>query len=131
MINRLQAEEFFAYKKVDRGSEYYFNPISYYFNISFDVSRNDYYFHQRNMWLNHKILWNRVKNPERAVKQSGGYNKFFKDEIYGLRSSPNYSLHLLGGGYDFRRLEQWYKLNDYSHPYVWALLTSLCRHNWK
>ncbi len=120
------AESYQVYNKNEKkGSEYYFNPVSYYFNIAFDVTRNPFYFYQRNTVTNHKIFLKRIENPPEGIRKNGGYKHFARTEIYGLRASPNYSLHLIGGGYDFRRLEQWYGSHAYKHSYALALATSL------
>ncbi len=112
-------------KDVKKGSEAYFNPISYYFNLAYDVTRNPYYFHQTEPVTNHKLVFRRIQHPTRSIRQSGGYSEFARTEIYGIRSAPNYSLHLMGGGYDFIRLEQWYASHDFKYSYAFAFATSL------
>ena len=41
---------------------------------------------------------------------------------------PNYFLHLLGSGYDYRMLAEWFQVNQYKSPYVWAFVVSYVAH---
>lgn len=104
------------------GSESLFNPLSYYLNESFDTIQNSTWFTQKKFFANHQLVWKRVRDPFAGVRQGGGFKKLVHDEIvpYSPRALPNYSLHLIGGGYDYRRLAEWFDLHQYSHPYVWA-----------
>ncbi len=110
------------YQKVDKGSESQFNPISYYFNGAFDTIQNPTYFSQVDYFKKHKVVWDRVSNPFWGIRKGGGLKVLLLDEFvpFAKRAIPNYTLHLIGGGYDYRRLSEWFDENDYSHPYIWA-----------
>jgi len=116
------SESQLLYKPQKVGSESVFSPISYYLNESFDTIQNSNWFSQENFIANHKLVWRQVRNPFQGIKEGGGFKKLVHDEIvpYSPRAIPNYSLHLIGGGYDYRRLAEWFDLHQYSHPYVWA-----------
>lgn len=105
-----------------------FAPLRHYLNASFDVGQNPYFFHQDNYWSNHKKVWSRIKNPNRSIKNDGGYGEFFSKEFFGENALPNYSLHLLGGGYDYRQLYHWFKERNYEYAWAWALITSYAGH---
>jgi hypothetical protein len=54
----------------------------------------------------------------------GGTGRFLEQEFFGLRAIPNWTLHLIGGGYDFRYLAAWYEAHGVPSPYLFAFLTS-------
>lgn len=115
-------ESHLLYHKAIKGSDSQFNPISYYFNEAFDTIQNPTYFSQVDYFKKHEIVWKRVRDPFQGIKDGGGLKVLLHDEFIPVapRALPNYSLHLIGGGYDYRRLSEWFDENDYSHPYVWA-----------
>lgn len=110
------------YHKSNKGSDSQFNPISYYFNGAFDTIQNPHYFSQTDYFKKHEIVWKRVRDPFAGIKEGGGPNVLLRDEFNPVakRAVPNYTLHLIGGGYDYRRLSEWFDENDYTRPYVWA-----------
>ncbi len=103
-------------------------PIYYYLNGSFDVTQNMDFFYQRDYWDNHRKLFRRLENPFKSIERDGGYWKFFKDEFIEKRSVPNYTLHLIGGGHDFRYLYEWYKYNKFPAPWAFAFVTNYMAH---
>ncbi len=115
---------YIALNKTKYGNDSQFNPISYYFNAAFDTIQNPYYFSQKDYLSNHELVFKRVRSPINNIKKDGGFKKFFTDEFITSRSAPNYSLHLIGGGYDYRKLVEWFDDHQYELPYVWAFLTS-------
>lgn len=113
-----------VYPKKAIGSDASFNPVSYYFNLAFDTTQNPFYFTQSGYFRSHGSLWNRIKHPFGAIRDEGGFGKFLGSEFFGLRSIPNWTLHLIGGGHDFRWLAEWYQARSVPYPYVAAFLTS-------
>lgn len=112
------------YREKSIGSDSTFNPLSQYLNLAFDTTQNPYYFSQSNYFSNHAVLWQRVRNPFQTIEENGGYGEFVKSEIFGIRAAPNYTLHLIGGGYDYRWLAEWYEARKVPYPYAIAFLTS-------
>ena len=106
------------------GSDATFNPLSHYLNLAFDTTQNPFWFSQSAYFSNHGVLWNRIRDPFEAIEAQGGFGKFLSEEVYGIRATPNYTLHLLGGGYDYRWLAEWYEANRVPHAYLLAFLTS-------
>jgi len=112
------------YKPDAIGSDSTFNPLSYYLNLAFDTTQNPNYFSQSRFFANHGVLWDRVKNPIRQINDSGGFGHFVQNEIIGLNAVPNYTLHLFGGGYDYRWLAEWYEAHNIPLPYLVAFLNA-------
>ncbi len=119
-----RADEAILYQKLEWGSAEAFNPLSFYLNGAFDTAQNPTYFNQEHFFSNHGKLWDRVKSPGAAIEANGGMGKFLREEFYGLRSIPNWTLHLMGGGYDFRYLAEWYQARGVPKPFLLAFLTS-------
>lgn len=100
-----------------------FYPIVYYFNTSFDTAQEVDNYPEAHYFENHRGLIQSIYDPYRAIDKSGGWEKFFSEQFGSTASIPNYSLHMLGGGYDFRTLWEWYDYNGFPLPYAFALLT--------
>lgn len=124
MATALRAEPPLIYREGAIGSDATFNPLSHYFNLAFDTTQNPIYFTQSGYFSSHARLWERIRDPIRSIEDGGGFGKLVKDEIIGMRAVPNYTLHLLGGGYDYRWLAEWYESIHAPAPYVLAFLNS-------
>jgi hypothetical protein len=120
--------EVLLYQKKPVGPYANFNPISYYFNTAFDTIQNPNYFNQENYLKNHELVLERTFNIRQGIKDGGGVKNLLKNEILGLRAMPNYFLHLLGSGYDFRLLGEWFQTHQFKNPYVWAIALSYVAH---
>ena len=105
-----------------------FNPITYYFNASFDVMQNPYYFSQNNYFDKHEILFKRITSLNHSVKKDGGWQKLFKDEFLSSRVAPNIGLHLVGSGYDSREIYEYYDELNYKFPMLFTVLTLYAGH---
>jgi len=123
-IGAVAAEKPLIYSARPIGSEWGFNPLSYYLNYAFDTSQNPYYFSQSGFFSNHGKLWERIKSPASAIEREGGLGSLLGNEVVGFRALPNYTLHLLGGGYDYRWLAEWYEAHDVPYPYLFAFLNA-------
>lgn len=73
-------------------------------------------------------------HPLRAIDRYG-WERFLRREIVptgvGLENAqffPNYMLHLLGGGFTFRMLQEWYGWHGFGRPAWWALATCAAYH---
>ncbi|MCP4133912.1 MAG: hypothetical protein GY754_23280 [bacterium] len=116
-------DRFIVYKAEDTG-KFEFYPVTYYMNAAFDTSQVPAAFTQENYYKNHRIVFNRIKNPFNSITQDGGFKKFFRDEFASERVMPNVTLHMIGGGYDFRKLAEWYEYNNTLFPYACAFITT-------
>ena len=122
------SSEVIFYKKSNVGPYANYNPISYYFNTAFDTIQNPIYFNQKDFIRNHELILERTFRIKRGIKEGGGFENLLKNEIIGLRAMPNYFLHLLGSGVDFRILAEWFQVNNYQRPYLWAFTLSYIAH---
>ncbi len=118
-----RGSEDILYRKIPWGSVSAFGPLSYYLNGAFDTAQNPFYFSQEKFFSNHAVLWHRVKSPAATISNAGGFGKFLSDEFFGIRSLPNWVLHVMGGGYDFRYLAEYYRANRVPRPFLLAFLT--------
>ena len=109
-------------------SRYFLYPLTYYFNTAFDCSQVPDAFPEHDYFHNHTHVFNRISNPVKSINDDGGWGKFFYDEVGSERAVPNYTLHLLGGGYDCRTLWEWYHYNGFPAPYLFAFLTTYLAH---
>jgi len=116
----------------DYGSQAIFSPLSVFLNRGFDVlqdhiaPRNIFSFDYRTNTGN--VLHN-VAHPVPAIRQDG-WGKFLREEIFPLsyrpataRWTPNYSLHLIGGGVTYRSLQEWFEDAHAPAPRVLAAAT--------
>lgn len=120
----IHAGDGLLYKNVSYGQDALFHPINYYLNTAFDTIQNPYYFTQKRIYPNHSLVLKDVSAPRKKIKEYGGFSKFFKDEFVGTRAIPNYSLHLIGEGSDFRRLSEWLLEKEVKGAYVYAFIFS-------
>lgn len=121
----LRAEQI-LYQPKSIGQDALFHPINFYLNTSFDVIQNPYYFSQKNFYPNHDRVFKRITNPVKEVERSGGFSKLLEDEFFGKRAFPNYAIHFLGEGSDYRRLAEWFEINGSSTnaAYTYAFFLS-------
>lgn len=124
LFNLSASAEYLLYSPERKNVE----PVSYYFNGAFDVIQNPYYFSQENFWKKHKELFRRIGSPNHSIKKDGGYGKFFKDEFLTTRVVPNIGLHLIGGGYDTRLLQEYFKDKGATFPLLYAVTVSYLAH---
>lgn len=95
--------------RVDQSENSSLFPIQYLINSTLDVTQNEVWFNQNNFDSKTKLLFQRVENPFKTMRNEGGYNQFIKDEFFGPRVIPNIFLHTLGGAYDALWLRQYYE----------------------
>ncbi len=99
-------------------------PLTNYVNTAFDTAQVSDAFSQRDYFRNHKDVFDRIFHPHRNIKKDGGYNEIAQREFAGSALLPNITLHVLGNGYDFRALAEWYDYQGIEYPYLLAFVTS-------
>ncbi len=119
------------------GSESLFNPISTIINGGFgilqisnrsnDLSTVDFDRGLKNVTYN-------LSHPLRAIRQFG-WKKFLSREViptsFKLKNAqyyPNYYNHLIGGGFTYRALIDWYRYHNFRYAKLWALSSWLGYH---
>lgn len=128
-----------CYEPKSYGSEANFNPITTIISgvldprrhLKFSDDLDDFHFQRGLKNVNHNLL-----NPFENVSDHG-LKKFISYEVFPLslhldykkmQFLPNYSLHLIGGGYTYRKMLAWYRWHDYSNPTVFAISSYLAYH---
>ncbi len=100
-------------------------PLTNYVNTAFDTAQVSRAFSQDGYWHNHARVFDRVvAHPLDSIDEDGGWDHFFRQEFASSALLPNLTLHLLGNGYDFRALAEWYDEHRVPFPYFWAFLSS-------
>ncbi len=120
--------KYILYTEEMRNSNYTLLPVSTYINTAFDGAQTPDAFRQYNYLGKHVDLFKKIGDPVKSINRDGGFSKFFKDEFASSRALPNYTLHLLGGGYDFRLLAEWYEYHGVPGAYPLALVTCFLGH---
>jgi len=122
----------FFYFGQDYGTQAMYGPLWVFVNRGFDVlqdhvaPRNIFTFDYGTNMAN--VLRN-VAHPIPAISNDG-WGKFLREEIFPLsyrpataRWTPNYSLHLIGGGVTYRSLQEWFEDAHAPAPRVLAAAT--------
>ncbi|HEY5090871.1 MAG TPA: hypothetical protein VIK30_12920, partial [Polyangia bacterium] len=116
----------------DYGSEALYGPLWVFVNRGYDVlqdhvaGRNIFDFDYRTNLGN---VARNIGNPFPAISNDG-WKTFLTEEIFPLsftqstaRWTPNYSLHLIGGGMTYTSLREWFEDYDVPAPRVLSALT--------
>lgn len=98
--------------------------LTNYLNTAFDTAQVSGTFSQKDYWRNHLDVFDILADPIDAIEDEGGWDDFFLQEFASAALLPNLTLHLLGNGYDFRALAEWYDQRRVPYPYLWAFLSS-------
>lgn len=128
---------YYFYKRAGEGSDLLTNPLRLILNGGFGIigveSRSnvlgdiDYANGWENLWLN-------LGNPIEAIEEKGWWD-FFSSEVIPVSFNsgnaqywPNYWNHLLGGGFSYRLMREWYRAHGFAHESRWALTTMVAYH---
>ncbi|MCX7983717.1 MAG: hypothetical protein N3A63_02300 [Bacteroidetes bacterium] len=130
-----QEKHYYFYKPVPYGSEALYNPVTLILNGGFDPFQmlND----REPSWKN--VYWkSATTNVWRCITAPGpiinkyGWSKFVGVEIFPTsfrieegQYAPNYALHLLGGGMEYRKMSEWYDYHNVPVPYFFGALTRI------
>lgn len=99
-------------------------PLTNYVNTAFDTAQVSRAFSQDDYWRNHGRVLDRIANPIDAIEHDGGWDHLFRQELASAHVLPNLTLHLLGNGYDYRALAEWFDEHNVPFAYFWAFVTS-------
>jgi hypothetical protein len=121
-----QEKQYMYYKPLDYGSEAMFNPISVLMNGGLDVlqSYNNSTRADDILWNTQSTsVWRSVSSPAYYINQYG-WNKFLTQEVIPtsldikkIQWVPNYTIHLMCGGMEYRKLSEWYDYHGYPFPF--------------
>jgi hypothetical protein len=99
-------------------------PLTNYVNTAFDTAQVSGAFSQDDYWKNHGRVLDYLVHPIDSIEDDGGWDHFFRQEFLSAHVLPNLTLHVLGNGYDFRALAEWFDEHDVPFPYLLAWVTS-------
>lgn len=99
-------------------------PLTNYVNTAFDTAQVSRAFSQDDYWHNHERVFDRLAHPIDSIEDDGGWDHFFQQEMLSSHLLPNLTLHLLGNGYDYRALAEWFDEHRVPFPYLWAFISS-------
>ncbi len=122
----------YFYHNYGYGSDASFNPISSILNAGYYITLTGKGREKLNS-LNYKLaaknLFYNLSHPIENIKKIG-LKEFISTEIFPLSFKkqtaqyvPNFTLHLVGCGSDYRALHEWYKAHNYRAPRVFTTLT--------
>lgn len=103
-------------------------PMNLFLNMAFDSVQVPRAFKQAGYFGRYQTVLDIVIDPVKSINRDGGFKKFFLDEFTSSRAAPNYMLHVIGGGYDFRMLAEWYTYNGVPGGYFFSVLTAYLAH---
>jgi hypothetical protein len=122
----------YFYFGLDYGSQALYGPLWVLINRGYDVlqdhvaPRNIFTFDYRLNFLN---VARNMANPFPAIA-ADGWKTFLTEEIFPLsftsttaRWTPNYSLHLIGGGMTYTSLTEWFEDYHVPAPRLWSAFT--------
>jgi len=128
---------YYFYKSYAYGSEVTYNPISLILNGGFDEFQT--YGREDNLYktpwrIGATNVWRNITNPLPQIRFYGT-KRFIDNEIIPTsilkdhdQWFPNYTLHLLGGGMEYRKTAEWYDAHGYPAPFVLSALTTMTYH---
>jgi len=127
-------QKYYYKPNFDYGSESIFNPINLFLNGSFDILRNgshtkDIFAQPYQVGFNNVI--DNVINPFENIEKYG-YRNFLRREIFNLSANsnesqflPNFGLHVIGNGMQYRKLSEWYNYHAYPYPNLLSIMTTV------
>ena len=127
-----QGQQRYFYRGYDFGSQALFNPLTNLLNRGFDVlqlrgdNRDPFtVLHGSDV----RNVLDNLAHPFARVSQEGRW-KFTREELLPLswtqgtmRWTPNYTLHLIGGGMTYTALREWYMDHEVPWPGLLSALT--------
>jgi hypothetical protein len=114
-----------------------FNPFSVLMNGGLDVIQS-YNKSTKVKEINWNIgatsIWQSITSPAYWISRYG-WDKFLDQEVFPTslditkaQWAPNYTLHLIGGGMEYRKLSEWYDYHGYPLPFVFGAVTAMSYH---
>ena len=103
-------------------------PINFIFNLAFDSAQVPVAFKQAGYFKRYGDIYEIFAHFPRSIARGGGWKKLFIDEWTTTRAIPNYILHIIGGGYDFRMIAEWYRYNNVPASYFFSFITCYAAH---
>jgi len=116
------------------GSDSLYSPFSNFLSYTFDSLQLPDNFSTGNFSQNTRTVLDHLGDPEQAIDNEGGFNRFVNRQIFPINSeysnesytaAPNYFLHLLGGGMVYRKDLEWFRENKYDYATTSAVVLAM------
>ena len=133
----VHAQERYFYSGKTYGSEAMYNPLSVIINGGYDVLQASTHtgsiatLPYRSSFNN---VWRNISNPFPQIEKFG-WSRFINQEVFPASLKidqaqffPNYTLHLIGGGMEYRATREWYDVHGAHSPTLCALGTMMAYH---
>ena len=127
----------YYYQGKDYGSEAIFNPLTVITNGGFgilQISNRSNKFSDVDFRRGYKNVTYNLSHPFKAIEQLG-WNNFLSREVIptsvkfrNAQYYPNYYNHLIGGGFTYRALTDWYRYHQFPQPRIWAFTSWFAYH---
>jgi hypothetical protein len=129
-----QEKSYYFFRPYDYGSEALYNPISLLANGGFDSYQilnrpptwKDVYWN-----VAATNVWRSLTSPLPIINRFGG-KRFMEQEVLPAsfhidraQYAPNFTLHTVGGGMEYRKISEWYDYNNVPAPYACGIVTCL------
>ncbi|HUI31591.1 MAG TPA: hypothetical protein VLX91_15380 [Candidatus Acidoferrales bacterium] len=136
-ISTNEAMHHYFYHEFGYGSEADYNPIYYVINGGFDILQTEN--QSRNLGGIHyttgiKNVTYNMSSPFVSIRDYGT-RQFLRDEIIpssfderNMQWWPNYQLHLIGGGMEYRMIAEWYDSHGFEFPKAASFITIAVQH---
>jgi hypothetical protein len=130
-----QERRYFFFNAYPYGSEALYNPASLIFNGGFDtfqiINDRDPTWHDVYWKSAATNIWRSATSPLYVISKFG-WRRFLSQEVFpaslnidNAQYAPNFMLHTIGGGMEYRKISEWYDYNGFPAPFVLGALTSL------
>ena len=130
-----QSKKYYFYDpSIDYGSESTFNPVTLWFNGSYDILRNGA--HTRNIFKQpykqgYSNVFQNIFHPRKNL-DIYGWDNFFRREFLNFEFDvnesqflPNVGLHTIGNGMQYMKLAEYYDYHNYPAPHLLSLISLL------
>lgn len=122
------------YQPRSYGSDSLYSPFGNFLSYTFDTLQLPENFGTSNFSENTQTVLDHLGDPEQAIDNEGGFNRFVNRQIFPVDSeytnesyqaAPNYFLHLLGGGMVYRKDLEWFRAHDYEYATSSAVVLAM------
>jgi hypothetical protein len=132
--SRAQEKQYYFFRPYSYGSDALYNPVSLIANGSFDsyqiLDRQPTW--KTVQWSSASTnVWRSLTSPL-SVISTYGWNRFLRQEVFPMsfnineaQYAPNFFLHTIGGGMEYRKISEWYDYHDVPVPFVCGIATCM------
>jgi hypothetical protein len=135
--SRAEEPKLYFYHGKNYGSEAIFNPITVIINGGFgilQISNRSNDLSTVNFKQGFRNVTYNLGHPIRTIEKFGWDNFLSREviptsiEIKSAQFYPNYYNHLIGGGFTYRALVDWYRYHNFPQPVLWSLTSWFIYH---